>query len=81
MEYEGDGDSNCKWCTWNNPQKVANEAEGVRNWKTNQDHPNYSIVEVGQNTEKSPEDLRRPVVTQTPVKDHHLMLVWKTFKE
>ena len=39
------------------------------------DHPNYSIVENGQNTEKSPGDLRRLSVTQTPVKDHQLKLM------
>ena len=31
---------------------------------------NYSIVEIGQNTEKSPGDLRRFAITQTPMKDH-----------
>ena len=31
------------------------------------DPPNYRIVEIDQNTEKSPGDLRRLVVTQTPV--------------
>ena len=30
----------------------------------------YSIIENGENTEKSPGDLRRLSVTQTPVKDH-----------
>ena len=39
------------------------------------DHPSYSIIKIGQNTEKSPEYLRRLVITQTPVKDHPLMLV------
>ena len=38
------------------------------------DHPNYSIIENGQNTEKSPRDLRGLVVTQTPLKDHKLTL-------
>ena len=33
------------------------------------DHPKYSIVENVQNTEKSPGDLRRLTVTQTPVKN------------
>ena len=28
---------------------------------------NYCIIEIGQNTEKSPGDLRRLAVTQTPV--------------
>ena len=32
------------------------------------DYPNDSITENGQNTEKSPGDLRRLAVTQTPVK-------------
>ena len=31
-------------------------------------------VEIGQNTEKSPEDLRRLVVTQIPVRNHLLTL-------
>ena len=39
------------------------------------DHPNCSIIENGQNTEKSPEDLRRLAVTQTPVEDHQLALM------
>ena len=44
------------------------------------DHPNVSIIENGQNTEKSPGDLRRLAVTQTPVKTHQLTLMWKTLK-
>ena len=32
---------------------------------------NNSIIENGQNTEKSPGDLRRLAVTQSPVKGHH----------
>ena len=39
------------------------------------DHPNYYIIENGQNTEKSPGDLRRLAVAQTPVKNHQLMLM------
>ena len=33
-----------------------------------------SIIENGQNTDKSPGDLRRLAVTQTPVKNHQLTL-------
>ena len=33
------------------------------NKRVNGDHPNYNIVEIGQNTEKSPGDLRRLAVT------------------
>ena len=35
----------------------------------------YHIIENSQNTEKSPGDLRRLVITQTPVKDHQLKLM------
>ena len=42
---------------------------------------NYTIAEIGQNTEKSPEGLRRLVVTQTPLKDYQLSLIWKTLKK
>ena len=51
------------------------------NQRKNRDHTNYSIVEIGQNTEKSPLDLRRLVVIQTTVKDHQLRLVQKSHKE
>ena len=46
---------------------------GIR--RTSRDPPNYYIIENGQNTEKSPGDLRRLAVTQTPVKDHQLTLM------
>ena len=23
MEHEGDGDTICVWCTWNNPQRIG----------------------------------------------------------
>ena len=46
--------------------------------QTSGDHPDYSIIKISQNTEKSPLDLKRLAVTQTPVKDHQLALVWKT---
>ena len=36
---------------------------------------NDGIVEIGQNTEKIPGDLRRLVVTQTPVKNYPLTLL------
>ena len=39
------------------------------------DHRNYCFIEIGQNTEKIPGDLRRFAVTQTPEKDHLLTLV------
>ena len=44
-------------------------------------HPNDCIIENGQNTKKSAEDLRRFVVLQAPVKDNQRTLMRKTLKE
>ena len=70
--------TNCNWCSWNSPQKIDTRNGGHRNKRTSGDDPNYYIIEIGQNTEKSSGDYRRLVVTQTPVKDHQLTLMRKT---
>ena len=38
------------------------------------DHSNYGIIEIGQNTKKSPGDLTRLAVAQTPVGNYQLTL-------
>ena len=38
------------------------------------DYPNYSNIKIYQNTEESPGDVRRLVLTQTPVEDHQQTL-------
>ena len=73
MEREGDNYTNCDWLFWY--KRIVKGTGGFGSWKTSRDHPNYNIIENGQNTEKSPGDLRRLAVTQTPVKDHQLMLM------
>ena len=55
------------------PQRLGKRPRRVGN-RTHKDHLNYSFVKIGQNTRKSPGDLRRLAVTQTPVKDHQLTL-------
>ena len=55
--------------------KVTLGTHGVKNQRTSQDHTNYSIVKIGQNTEKTSGDLKRLTVTQAPVKDYPQMLV------
>ena len=52
--------------------------KGLEDLEVGGDHPNNSIIENGQSTEKSPGDLGRLTVTQSPVKDHHLTLMWKS---
>ena len=51
-EHKGVVDTNCNWCTWNDPRRLSKRTREVENRKTmNRDHPNNGIVEVGQNTE------------------------------
>ena len=80
-EHESDGDTSCNWCTWNDAQRLGKEAGCVRNRSSSRDYPNYSIGKVGDNTERSPGNLKRLAVTQTPVKYHLLTLVWKMLRQ
>ena len=45
---------------------------GLANKRTSRDYANYSVVEIGQNTQKSPGDFRGLAVTLTPVKKNQL---------
>ena len=56
---------------------VTKGTGGRESRRTRGDHQNYYIIENGQNTEKSPGDLRKLAVTQTPVKDNQLTLMGK----
>ena len=75
MEHEGDNYTNYDWCFWYSHQRIIKGTGGLRSWRTSGDHPNYSIIENGQNTEKSPGDLKRLAVTQIQVEDHQLKLM------
>ena len=80
MEHENDGDTNCNPCVQYTHQRSGKGTGVLGNKRMSGDHPNYSIIKIGQNTEKSLGGLRRLAVTQTPVEDHQLTLVWKTLK-
>ena len=56
-------------------QRIDTRTGGLGNNRTSGDQPNYCIIEIGQNTKKSPRDLRRLAVTQTPVRNYRLTLV------
>ena len=62
-------------------QRIGTRTGRLENNGTGGNCPNYSIVEIDQNTEKSPGNLRTLVVTQTPVRNHQLKLVWNLEKE
>ena len=72
MEHEGDVDTNCDWSAQNNPKRIGKVTGGLGKKRTSGEHPNNSIVEIGQNIWKSPGD--------SPVRNHQLTLVWKTLK-
>ena len=57
MEHKSDDDTDCNWYMRYNNQKFGTETGGLGNKRTSGDDPNYNIVEIGQNTEKSPGDL------------------------
>ena len=74
MEHEGDCDTSCNWCTWNNSQRIDKGTKRLGNKRTSEDHPDYNIIKINQNSKKSPRDLERFAVTQTPVRNHQLTL-------
>ena len=51
VEHESDFYTNCNWCFWYSHRRIIKGTGGVENKRTSGDHPNYSIVEFGQNTE------------------------------
>ena len=73
MEHESDSDASYNWRARYNHYGIGTWIRGLGD-KRSGDHPNYSIIEIGQNTKKSPGDLRRLAVTQTPVENHELTL-------
>ena len=75
MEHDGDRETNCGWCTWDNPQRIGRVTGRVRIKRTSWDHQDYCIIKIGQNTENSPRDLKRIAVTQTPVRNYQLTLL------
>ena len=66
---------------WHCNKIIIKGTGGFGSWRTNGGHPNDSIIEDGQNAEKSPGDLRRLAVTQISMKNNQLTLMWKTIKE
>ena len=63
------------------PQRLGKSSVWVEKQRTKQEPLDYSIVEIGQNTEKSRGNRRTLVVILTPEKGYQLTLVWKSNKE
>ena len=56
MEHESDGDTNCNWGYRYCHQRTGT---GLGNKRTRGDLPNYSFIEISQNTKESPGDLKK----------------------
>ena len=69
MGHHIDGDTNCNWRTWNSPKGLIMETGRAVNRGTNRDYSSYNIVEISQNSEESPGNLRRLAIAPTPVKN------------
>ena len=80
-EHESDDYNNSSWCSWYSHQRIGKRIRGLENKRTSETLRNYNVAEIGQNTEKSPGDLKRLAITQTQVKNPRLTLIWKTLKE
>ena len=65
--------TNCNWYSWYSYERSDTGTGELGNKRTNEDHPNYSIIKIGYNTEESPRDLRF-AVTLTPVRNHQLVM-------
>ena len=78
---EDDGDTIYNCCSCNGSQRLGKKAGKVGNRRNVSRLSNYCIVEICQNTEKSPGHLRRLAVTQIPLKDYQPTLVGKNLQE
>ena len=72
--------TNCNWCARYNHQRIDKETGGLLNKRTSGDPWNDSICNIGQDTKKSPGDLRSFTISQTAVRKHYQMLIWKNFQ-
>ena len=75
MEHESDNYTNRDWCFWYSHQRIIKGTGGLGGLRTSGNYQIYNIIENGQNTEKSPGDLRRLAVTQTQVRNDRLKLM------
>ena len=60
------------WIVEFGTKRLERKTEGIGNQRMDGDYPDYRIVKIGQNSEKSHGYFIRFAVTQTPVKDHQV---------
>ena len=78
IAHEVDGDINNNWNARNNPLRISKGTGRHINQRTSVDYPDYNIIKINQNNEKSPGSLSSLALTQPPWrKTQQLMLVGK----
>ena len=75
MKYESDSNTNCNWCALYHHQRIDTGTRGLGNKRMSGDNTKDRIIKIGQNTEKGPEDMRKLAISQTPLRNHQLMLM------
>ena len=68
MEYERDGDTDFNKYTRNNPKRHGKGTGTLVKKQTSENHPNFSIIKINENTEKSPGAMWKLAVAQTRYK-------------
>ena len=63
MEHEGDGDPIVVGTIWTMTKELMKKTGRLGNKMASSDSPDNNIIKIGQNTEKSPVDLKRLAVT------------------
>ena len=81
VEANNDSYTNYHGCSCYSLWRTCTRPGGLGNERRSGDNLNHNFIRIGQNTEKSPRDLRWLVVTQTPEKDPQITLMGKTVKE
>ena len=70
MEHESVNCTNCDWCFWHSDWRIIKELGGFGSWL--ETIKTTALLKTTRISEKSPGDLRRLAVSQTPVKNHQL---------
>ena len=73
-EHESDVYTSCNRFPWYSHGRIIKGTGGLESKRTNRNHPNNYLSEIGQNIEKSLVDLKGLAVTRTTEKDNQLTL-------
>ena len=77
MDYERDGDTNCRWCSGNDTPTPGKETERTGLYRKNRHHSDHSTDIISLNSQKRLRKLKRFTDIQTFEKKSQLKLVWK----